>query len=169
MKKIKQLGTIAFFALVFTFGSCSSDSDGGSVSAGAGTITAKVDGNTVKSIPSATFAYLTAAGLQITGSNINAENLAVQILSFDGVGKYNIGGSTSIAIGTYSAIDISDPQNTDNIWFAPYSENLVDGEVDVTEVTDTNVKGTFFFKAKNESGSIKNVTSGSFNVPITEL
>lgn len=168
MTTIKKLGKITFLALAISLGSCSSDSDGGSVNAGAGTITAKVDGATVTSIPSATFAFLTEGGLQITGSNINAQNLALTIVTFDGVGKYDIGGGTSIAVGTYSAIDISNPMNTNNIWFAPYSENAVDGVIDVTEQTETNVKGTFSFKAANESGNIKNVTNGSFNVPISD-
>lgn len=169
MKKIKQLGKIAFLALAITFGSCSSDSDGGSVNAGEGTITAKVDGTTVTSLDLATFAYQTSVGLQITGTNSAAKNLAIQILGFEGVGKYDMGGDNTRAVGTYTEVDLNDPQNLNNIWMAPYSENALDGVVDVTEVTDTHVKGTFSFKAQNEAGTVKNVTNGSFNIKITQM
>lgn len=169
MKKIKQLSKVLFLALVFTFASCSSDSEGGSVSAGEGTISAKVDGTTVTSVPQGTFAYLTDIGLQITGSNIAAKNLAIQILTFDGVGKYNMGGNNPLAIGTYTEVDLNDPQNLNNIWIAPYSENSIDGYVDVTEVTATHVKGTFSFKAQNQAGTVKDITNGSFNIKTTEM
>jgi len=165
---MKQLLGLTLLALAISVTSCSSDSEGGNVNAGAGTITAKVDGQTVTSIPSATFAYITAGGLQITGTNINAQNLALQIVTYDGVGQYNIGGGTSLAVGTYSAIDISNPTNLDNIWYAPHGDSGVDGVIDVTEQTETNVKGTFSFTAVNESGNMKTVTNGSFNVPISD-
>ncbi|HUH26274.1 MAG TPA: DUF6252 family protein [Flavobacterium sp.] len=169
MKKIKQLSKILFLGLAFTVASCSSDSEGGSVSAGEGTISAKVDGTTITSIPQATFAYSTSVGLQITGTNNSAKNLAIQILTFDGVGKYNMGGNNSLAIGTYTEVDLNDPQNVNNVWMAPYNENMVDGFVDVTEVTATHVKGTFSFKAQNQTGTVKDITNGSFNIKITAM
>lgn len=167
---MKQLSKILCVVLAFIFASCSSDNDGdGVVTAGDGAITAKVDGITVTSIPMATFAYITEAGLQITGSASGAENLAIQILTFDVVGKYDMGGNNTIAIGTYTEIDLNNPQNLDNVYFAPCTENGVDGFVDVTEFTGTSVKGTFSFKAKNETGTMKDVTNGSFTVPTTFL
>ena len=95
MKKIKQLSKIMLVAFSIIVASCSSDSDseGGSVSAGEGTISAKVDGNTVTSVTQGTFAYLTSVGLQITGTSMDTKNLAINILAFDGVGKYDIGGN----------------------------------------------------------------------------
>ena len=171
MKKIKQLSKILLLAAIysFCFTSCSSDSDGGSVNAGEGTITAKVNGTTVTSTPMATFAYLTDLGLQITGSDTSAKNLAINIVAFQGVGKYEMGGDNTRAIGTYTEVDLNNPQNLNNLWIAPFSENMADGFVDITEVTATHVKGTFSFEAKNQAGVVKSITNGSFNIKTKEM
>ena len=169
MKKVRQITRIMLFTLAIALNSCSSDSDGGNVNAGEGTISAKVEGNTVTSIPLATFAYLTDTGLQITGTDSGAKNLAITILAFDGVGKYDMGGNNFRAIGTYTEVDLNNPQNLNNLWMAPFNENMLDGVVDVTEVTATHVKGTFNFKGQNEAGTVKNITNGSFNIKTTEM
>lgn len=169
MKRIKQLSKIMLLAFSITLASCSSDSDGGSVNAGEGTITAKVDGNTVTSVTQGTFAYITSVGLQITGTSMETKNLAINIIAFDGVGKYDMGGNNTRAIGTYTEVDLNNPQNLDNVWMAPYTENMSDGYVDITEFTSTHVKGTFSFKGKNQAGTIKTVTNGSFNIKTTQM
>ena len=43
-------------------------------------------------------------------------------------------------------------------------ENVAWDEIKVSEVTNTNIKGTFNFKGKNADGSFKDVTEGSFDV-----
>ena len=169
MKKIKQLPKIMLLAFVTLIASCSSDSEGGSVNAGEGTISANVDGLTVTSVTQGTFAYLTSVGLQITGTSLETKNLAINILAFYGVGKYDMGGTNTRAIGTYTEVDLNNPQNLNNVWIAPYTENMADGYVDITEFTATHVKGVFSFKAKNQAGTIKTVTSGSFNIKTTQM
>lgn len=170
MKKIKQLGTIAFLALALTFSSCSSDSDGSSTGpAGDGTITAKVDGSTVTTMSLASFAFINGVGeakaLQITGADATAKAFTLQIVGFTGNGTYNTGTDMPTVVLTYTATDINNPQNTNNTWVAGGDDGST-GTITVTEYTDTKVKGTFSFKGKNQAGTNKDVTNGSFNVAI---
>lgn len=171
MKKIKQLGTIAFLALALSFGSCSSDDGGGSTGGGSaaeGTITAKVDGKSIKTAEAASFAVQSSTFLQITGTTMNQEALGIIIYNFNGVGTYNvITGNDLGAIFTYSKININDPMNTSNTWYAPLDETTgTSGTVTVTEITETNVKGTFSFKAINDQNTYKDVKNGAFNVKL---
>ena len=60
--------------------------------------------------------------------------------------------------------NINNPMNSQT-WSAPYQDSGVVGEVKISEKTDTKIKGTFNFKAKNSNDqSIKNITEGSFNL-----
>lgn len=169
MKKIKQLGTLAFLALALSFTSCSSDSDGGSTVVGDGSITAKVDGTTVTTMKAASFAYVNGIGdnkaLQITGADMSAKAFTIQIIGFTGKGTYNTGTDIPTVVLTYTATDINNPQNTNNTWVAGGDDGST-GTVTVTEYTDAVIKGTFSFKGKNQAGNTKDVTNGSFNVVI---
>ena len=172
MKKIKQLGTIAFLALGLTFGSCSSDDSGSSTGgvAAEGTITASVDGNSISTMSAASFAVKAGTLLSVTGSTLTGESISVMIYNFNGNGTYNvITGDDLGAIFTYTKIDMNNPQNTNNTWVAPLDGNTAaTGTVTVTEYTDQKVVGTFSFKGANELGTFKNVTNGLFNVNFTQ-
>ena len=89
------------------------------------------------------------------------------ILGFDGEGTYPLGGGANIFnSASYSETDVSNPQNpSSEIWQAPYDDTVA-GEVVVTQVTDTKVKGNFNFSCKNVGGdqSVKVITDGSFNL-----
>ena len=171
MKKIKQLGKIAFLALAISFGSCSSDDGGGSTGGGTtanGTIKATVDGKTITTAKAASFAVKSSSFLQISGTTMGQEALGIIIYNFTGVGTYDvITGNDLGAIFTYSKININDPMNTSNTWYAPLDETTgTNGTVTVTEITETNVKGTFSFKAINDQNTYKDVKNGAFNVDI---
>lgn len=171
--RILMLVTMLFTISVFTF-SCKSDDDGGSGgNAGAGTITAKVDGTTVTTIELTTTAVNTNGVLVVMGNDGGqSPNKAfnLQIGGFDGPGTYPLGGIGNIMnIASYTESMVSDPTNP-TIYTAPYEGGEVVGEIKISEITDTYVKGTFQFKAKNQSGSdIKNFTDGSFNVQIQNI
>lgn len=175
MKKIKQLGTLAFLALALTFGSCSSDSDGGSTSAaGDGTISAKVDGKTVTTIKAGTVGVVNSNGdfkmLTLTGSSMSGQAISITVFDFNGNGTYNLitddGPSVSF---TYTALDFNDPQNTNNVWVAPGGDMTgTTGTLTVTESSTERVKGTFSFKGVNNLGTFKDVKSGSFNVSLNQ-
>ena len=176
MKKIKQLVTICSLALAFTFASCSSDNDGngGSVLAGDGLVTAKVDGTTVTSTKELTQASLVTgqlSSLLIQGTNLQGDGFYITITGYDGAKTYEIGGENTIfAVCSYIDTDLNNPTQP-NIWTGPYDEaGQVVGQVVVTEATDTRVKGTFSFTGKNvENNSLKTVTDGSFNVALTNF
>lgn len=53
-------------------------------------------------------------------------------------------------------------------WQAPYDGGAKVGEIKVSEVTATNIKGTFFFSAQKNTGepTQKEITQGSFNIPL---
>ncbi len=172
MKKIKQLGTIAFLALALSFSSCSSDDGGGSTTGitGNGTIKATVDGKTITTMKEATIAIRSGSFLNVQGSSMSGEALGITIYGFTGNGTYGVmTGDDLGAVLYYTKIDLNDPQSTHNTWFAPLDGNSVaTGTVTVTESTDTNVKGTFSFKGANDQGNMKEIKSGSFNVAITQ-
>ena len=171
MKKIKQLGKIAFLALAISFASCSSDDGGGSTStAGDGTITAKVDGKTVTTIKAGTAGVASDNFLILTGATMSQESFSITIYNYTGNGTYDVITENEVgAVFSYTKIDLNDPQSTHNTWYAPLEDNSgVTGTITVTESSDTNVKGTFSFKGVNDLGTFKNVTNGSFNVALNQ-
>ena len=172
MKKIKQLGKIAFLALALSFGSCSSDDGGGSTggSAASGTIKANVAGKSITTASQATFATRSGAFLSINGTTMGQEALGIIIYNFTGEGTYDvITGNDLGAVFSYTKIDLSNPMSTSNTWTAPLDETTgTSGTVTVTEITDTDVKGTFSFKGINDLGTYKEVKNGAFNVKIQQ-
>lgn len=164
-----------FFSLAMLTFSCKSDDDGGDGGgAGAGVITAKVDGTTVTTIEMTTTASEANGNLVLIG-NDGGQNpnkaLNLTIVGYSGVGTYPIGGGANVfTVGTYIETDATNPSNpVVKTWTAPYDTSVA-GEIKVSEVTSTYVKGTFHFKAKDqEGGTIKDVTNGSFNVKFMPL
>lgn len=162
---------MAFAAVTFT--SCSSDDDsgdgGGGSGAGSGVLVAKVDGNNYESMAISSSATVANNGqnLIIIASNSSGKAFSFTILGFNGEGTYPLGGGANIFnSASYTATDVSNPQNpSTEAWQAPYDDTEV-GEVVVTEVTDSKVKGNFSFTCKNVGGdqSIKTITNGSFNL-----
>lgn len=173
MKKIKQLGTIAFLALALTFGSCSSDSDGGSTSGGGeGTISAKVDGKTVTTMKLGTYGTVASSGgykiLSLAGADATGKAYNFAVVGFTGKKTYDVNaGAESSAVLTYSITDMNNPQNVNNTWAAGGDDGST-GTITVTEYTDAMVKGTFEFKGVNQAGAFKEVKNGSFNVKLTQ-
>ncbi len=171
MKTIKKSYLIALTIILsglFTF-SCKSDDDGGGGGgAASGTITAKVDGTTVSTIELTTAAQISGGSLMITGNDGGSPNnkaFQLSITSLDGTGTYPIGGGANVFnIASYTEINVSDPMNA-QIWQAPYDDTQV-GEINISELSDSRVKGTFSFRGKNADGNIKNITEGSFNVAL---
>ena len=170
MKTIKKSLPFLFLLAAVFFTSCSSDDDnGGGGTAGAGTITAKIDGASFTSSEQLTLAAVITAGpattLTLQGSNFDGKGFNFIVNGFDGVGTYEIGGTNSIfVIGSYVEGNATDPLNTQT-WTAPYDDESGRGEISFSEVTDNNVKGTFQFTCKNPNdNTVKNITEGSFNV-----
>lgn len=174
MKTIKFICACLLVSSSLFISSCSSDSDGGGGgSAASGTMKAKVGGSWVTTLEMATFANRVGPILQIQGNTggTSSKAFVLTVTTFDGVGTYDIGGGETglgLAYSSYveTTVDLSNPTAPDiKTWNAPYEGGAKVGEVKISEVTDTYIKGTFSFTAKNEEdGSTKQISEGSFNV-----
>lgn len=173
MKTMKKSYLIALTILLtgaFSF-SCKSDDDAGAGGgAASGTISAKVDGTTVTTMEMTTAAQISGGTLMITGSNGGStpnKSFMLSIVSLDGTGTYPIGGGANIFnVASYIETNVSNPTNAQT-WQAPYDDTQV-GEINITELSDSRVKGTFHYRGKNVNGdgSVKDITEGSFNIAL---
>lgn len=173
MKTLNKTILVLLAIVAVGFTSCSKDDDGGSDgAAAAGTVEAKVDGSAFKSMTqTSTASYVSAGGsatVTLQGSDASGKAIHIIIGGFDGEGTYQLSDSNVFISASYTEVNVNDPMNTQT-WHAPYQDSGIVGEVKVSELTDTNIKGTFNFKGKNmgENGSIKNLTDGSYNLSLT--
>jgi len=169
MKNFKKSILVLMAVVAVSLTSCKKDDDGGGGGgAASGVVQAKVSGSNYKSDAALTTAILTNSGgtssLTITANTMNGRNISLSIIGgFDGAGSYNIGGGANVfGNASYTEIDVANPMDAE-IWSAPFDESVA-GEINVSEVSNTNIKGTFNFKGKNADGSFKEITEGSFNV-----
>lgn len=171
MKTFKKSILVLMAVVAVSLTSCKKDDDGGDGGGGgaaSGTVSAKVSGADYNSDPLVTSAVRSDANgvstLMITSNTLNGKNITLSINGgFDGVGTYNIGGGANVfGNASYTEVDINNPTNSE-IWVAPYDTSVA-GEIKVSEVSTTNIKGTFNFKGKNADGTFKDITEGSFNV-----
>lgn len=177
MKTIKKISLVFLVAIATTLSTSCSKSDGGSGgSAASGTMNAKVAGANVTTLEITTFATISGNVLILQGNTGGTSSKAfnINVGTYNGVGTYDIGGgATGLGQANASYIEIVvDPANPINFqsttWQAPYDGGAKVGEVSVSEVTSTNIKGTFYYTAKKDSGdnSLIEITQGSFNIPL---
>lgn len=172
MKSIKHISFAIVLALSTIVTSCSSDGGGGGSSASAGTMKAKVGSTNWSSLSAAT-----AATKQVTGSSTtiivqgsDASGKAMQLMVIANIiapGTYEISNASNTTNASYTEVNINNPAASQT-WAAPYENSGVIGSITFTDITSTNVKGTFTFTGKNESGAdTKQITNGAFNVNLT--
>jgi len=173
------LVALCAIAIVALTPSCSSNNTGPDGGAQPGTIVATVNGRTFTTLTMTTNAsQIEAAGittLMIQGNTggTSSDAITLSVVGINGTGTYPIGGGPNIAnIASYSSIkvDMSNPGKPEiGTWQAPYNEMKV-GEIVITELTESVVKGTFYFDAKNTGGdgSVVKITSGAFNIEFTK-
>lgn len=169
MKTFNKTILLLMAVVAISFTSCNKDDDGGGGGeAASGTIIAKVAGSDYKSDPIITSATRSdgngVSTVVISGNTMDSKNLTLSINGgFEGVGTYNIGGGANVfTVASYTEIDPANPMDA-QVWSAPYDTSVA-GEIKVSEVTSTNIKGTFNFKGKNADGSFRDITEGSFDV-----
>lgn len=172
MKTLKQTTYVFAIALALIFTGCSKDDDGGGGGdAASGTIKAKVDGANFTSNSDFTTANTVNAGgtttMTIQGTDNSGKGFMFIINGMDGTGTYEIGsgvGGISI-IASYVEANASNPIDSQT-WQAPFDDTVA-GQIQISELSDTNVKGTFEFTCKNSNDdSMKEITDGSFNVEV---
>ncbi|PKA82417.1 hypothetical protein ATE92_0546 [Ulvibacter sp. MAR_2010_11] len=170
MKTLNKTILILVMAFAATVSSCKKDDDGGGGgSAGEGTVTAIVNGNSFTSMDIASTASESTSGsnttITIQGSDASGKGIFLIINGYDDTGSYEISDSNVFITANYVEANAGNPQNSQS-WNAPYQASGVVGEINISEKSTTTIKGTFSFKAKNVNGdqSIKDITEGSFNV-----
>ncbi|GGD12768.1 DUF6252 family protein [Hyunsoonleella pacifica] len=175
MRNLKHIYALVIVLLTLTSCSNNDDNDGGPITAGNGTLVAKVDGANFQSLDISSSATVANAGsglknLVIIASNSDGNAFAITIFGYDGPGTYELTGAnaavTNIASYTETDVNLSNPTaSTTEIWQAPYDDTKV-GEVIISEETASNVTGSFNFSGKNVNGdgSVKSITEGSFNL-----
>jgi len=178
METLTKLSFTLIAIVAFTFTSCSTDDDAEDTgNASEGTITANVNGVSFSSTPIATSATsVTTNGITqvaLVGaalSNGNSRSFAIQLISIDSEGTYQIGlmEDTGIipVVATYTEASGDSSGNAETIsWLAPFDDTIA-GELNIAEFTDNKIRGTFNFTAKNAEDPSNEivVTEGSFNI-----
>jgi len=162
MKTLRFLSLILMVSLAVV--SCKKDDDGGEdPTGGEGTLTAKVDGQTVNTTLGIT-AVENSGTLAISGGTMESENLQIIITSFNGVGTYPLNFTN---IGTYSYLpDPSNPDPNTVVVYATVNGLQNTGEINITSYSNSNVKGTFSFTGYNyqDTSDTVSVTEGQFNI-----
>lgn len=165
MKATLNLIPVIFAALI-VFTSCSKDDDEGennnnNPNPTTGAMTCKVNG-TAWTATLAVVATNANGLLTVTGSDSNAHQCQATVFNHTGVGSYPLGGSmTNPNTGRWTeGLGQNDTYST--------MLGLGTGTIEITEITATNVKGTFSFTAKNGAGTEVSITEGSFNAPISQ-
>ena len=178
MKTLKKISTL-ILAIAFStsFFSCSGDDSGGNTGGNAaeGTIKAKIGGSTFTSISQGTTAVKVATGgaytITVQGTDLGGKQLQLILNGVDGeTGTYEISQDATIsAIGTYTEVNTTTFES--QTWAAPNGTDAVSGSITISEITDTNIKGSFTFTARNQedSNNVKEVTNGAFNVNFMEF
>ncbi|MDR6966397.1 hypothetical protein J2X31_000390 [Flavobacterium arsenatis] len=173
MKTLKKI-SILFLATVLSTAviSCSGDDDGNPTPPTAleGQITANVGGANFTSITQGTTAVKVATGgaftITVQGTDLGGRQLQLILNGVDATtGTYQISQEAAIsAIGSYTEVNTT--TFTSQTWAAPNGTDDVSGSITITEISDTNIKGTFNFTARNQedANNVKEVTGGSFNV-----
>ena len=172
MKRLPKLLTFILFISLLIACDKDDDSSESEMPAGAelGIITVTVNGTEFSTNTSTTTVTSGVQGgvtvLQFSGSEITSGNVInVIVADFTGEGTYRMSGTAFIdapAVGLYSEVDVATQQLQQ--WLAPFDESDV-GLVTFTSVSETNVQGTFSFRAQNlDDGSFRQITNGTFNL-----
>lgn len=174
MKTLHKLMYLFAAILLITATSCKTDDDGGNGGdAASGTLIATVDGDSYESEPTGTSATRVNAGGTTTivlNANSTAAGsnrvFAITMNGIDAEGTYDIGGGANISINALyieaNATNANDAET--QTWQAPFDDTVA-GEMNIAEITDSKIRGTFSFTGQNaEDQSTRTVTDGSFNI-----
>ncbi len=157
---MKTLKLLFAFTIILGLLSCSDSSDEDLGLSGEGTLTAKVDGSNFEALSVAVGATISNNVAAIQGSNSDGEYIRLNISNYNGVGTYTTGNSISnVSSAMYGSV------NPVIAWVSTF--DIGSGTIEVTEETDTTIKGTFSFTGINSDGNTtsKTITVGKFNAP----
>lgn len=147
--------------------SCKSDDDGGDGPAGAGTFTAKVNGENFTGLEGTVIAQTSNGALVVNGGTEDSETIQIIIPVYDGVGTYPL---NFMNLGTYAYLpDSSNPDPSTVVTYSTATNNG-SGEINISAMDGSSVSGTFHFTAGNLTNTSQtvNVTDGEFNIQLTQ-
>lgn len=162
---MKTFKTFFYALMVFSvaLASCNKDDDDNAnpdnPNTGSGTMTATVNGNSFDATLAVQAVYENGV-LSVAGNNGNAQQLQITLLNPDGTGTYQIGGNMANP-NTGMYVDGPSAEETYTTMVG-----VGTGSVEITEFTDSKVKGFFSFTARNTAGDEVSVTNGQFDVNI---
>jgi hypothetical protein len=171
MKTLKFFSLLIFVSLSVL--SCKKDDEGGDEgTAGAGMMTAKVNGADFQSLEGTATAQESNSGgvrvIAVSAGTIDSENLQIIIQNFDGIGTYDL---SLINIGTYSYLpDPTNPDPNTVVVYTTVNGTSSNGEINITSYSESNVKGTFSFTGYNvdDNTDTVSVTNGSFDLEVMQ-
>ncbi|MCF6170648.1 MAG: DUF6252 family protein [Bacteroidales bacterium] len=136
--------------------SCKKDDDGGTNPASNGTVSLSYDGTNWTADLSVQ-AVNTNGVINVTGSDGNARQAAINLFSVTKPGTYKVGpnGSSGNSIRWTEGVD---PKQTYTASFV-----LGSGTITITELSATNIKGTFSGTVYNTDQETKSITNGKFD------
>lgn len=149
---------ILLVAGVIGMTSCKKEDSGDGSGAG-GTMTLKIDGSSWSASLKVAASY-SGGVLSVTGSDSNAKQCNITLTNISGTGTFDIGGSmTNPNSGRWTqGLGTNDTYMT--------QLGLGSGTCTITELSATQVKGTFSFTAKNTPGIMVTITEGSFTADL---
>jgi hypothetical protein len=174
MKKKRMFSGLIFGLLVcmtVIYTGCKKDNNGSDADdIESGTIIGKIDGRAFTSPGARNKAHISSLGngrfsLTIQGSGgYQGSSITLIINGINGKGVYPIGGGSHVSVSaSYMEVDPSNPAAT-KTWKAPFDETAA-GEINISQFSETVIKGTFHFTAENTSNGGKIVVSeGAMNM-----
>ncbi len=160
MKNKFSVGSFRFSLLLLIFlVSCSSEDSSEEEQEGE-YFSATIDGEKYTSDLSINMTEMIGITTVIGASD--SKGLMIQ-LSETSPGTYPIGGANSSALTLASYSEYTNSGVA--AWQAPINQSVLDGQIVVTNSTETNFEGTFSFTATNsQDNSTVEVTNGKFNI-----
>lgn len=167
MKRFFSL-TVLVITIVALAAGCTKDDDNpvgnGNNNNNTAAMTGKIDGTTWKSVVAEVAIEneeLDILGVQ--GDSSASLSLQFTIGNFHGTGTYQLDGFDNTAY----IIDLAKGGNMTIYGVDDDPESQTGGELVVTEITTTSIKGTFHFTAVNKLGNeTKSVTNGVFTIKL---
>ena len=152
MKNLKFLlfALMAFVAV--TVVSCKKDKTTNPASDGS--ITLKVDGTSWDASLSVQ-AVNTSGVINVTGSDSNAKQASIILLNVTSTGTYSVGG-----LGNNNQLRWTEGTGQNDTYTA--NSIIGTGTITVSELSATNIKGTFSFTGVNPAQASKSITDGVF-------
>ncbi|HMR17968.1 MAG TPA: DUF6252 family protein [Sphingobacterium sp.] len=162
--------TLIVLTCIMLTTACKKDSEGDGGSAKAGTIKAKVNGTAFESSAMLSAANRVTVGSSTTvtvqGNDASGKTIMLIMLGLSEPGTYAIGGAGGANLtvtASYVEVNIANP-TASQTWQSPYDSSVA-GEVTITELSSTGIKGSFRFKGKNNSSDFMvDITDGAFNM-----